>query len=83
VLEVVQQQEFLLIEEGTQAIGDRVITGLPHIESFGLRRSDEFGVSDRTESHEPDPIREALGDSGGHLEGESGLADAAGSGQGE
>jgi len=82
MLEVVEkEQEALLAEEVAQTVRNRPIASLPHIKHLGHSRGDEIGVSDRTESDKPDPVREGFADRGGDLEGESSLAHPAGTGQ--
>ena len=56
---------------------------LGDVEGRGDRGNHEPGIAKRREWHPEDAVGKVLGDGGGGLERESGLAGAAGTGQGE
>ena len=82
LLEVVQHQQGALVaQERRQPPVERLVAGLAHAEGLGDGGGDQVGVGDRGEGDEPDAVRERVGNRRGDLEGEAGLADAAGAGQ--
>jgi hypothetical protein len=84
VLEVVQDQQHpTLPQRLADAPLDRPPAGLPDVERSGDGRTDQGRIADRGEGHEPDAVGEGIGHFLGDAERESGLADAAGTGEGQ
>ncbi len=84
LLEAVEhEQRAAVAEGGLEGLEGRVVAGFADAERLGEGGGDEFGVGDRREGDEADAVGEAAGDRLGDLQGEAGLADAAGAGQGQ
>jgi hypothetical protein len=85
LLEVVEHEEHRSVGEvGGEVLG-RVDSGLGGGDAERLEhfRRDEVGVGDRGELDEVDPVGVGVGDLGGEVERQPGLAHAAGAGEGE
>ncbi len=84
VLEIVQhQQHGPIAQRRPEPVDRRPVARLPHPDHPGHGRQDEVRLDERRQGHEPGVPRERRRDLLGHAQGEAGLADAAGAGQGQ
>jgi hypothetical protein len=84
LLEVVQhEQQVLVAKECTESLDQWLVAGLPYAKNVSDRGCDQVGVSDRRQTHEEHAVRADIVHVGGHAQGKTGLAHAAGTGQGE
>ncbi len=84
VLEVVEDEQHLPL---AQIIGQAVAQGtaahLAQTQRLGDGGDDETRLAEGVEGHEPDPVRERIGHLGRDLDGQPGLANPAGAGEGQ
>ena len=84
LLEVVEQQEQSAIAQiGLEEISGGLVAHLEETQGLSNRRDDELRVADRGEGDKADTVGELVGKIRGDLEREPGLADAAGTSQGQ
>ena len=84
LLEIVEdQQQAAVPEEYGEQFLERTAAHIAQAERLGDSGDDEGGVADRRQVDERDPVGKGRGDVLGDPEGEAGLADAAGTGQGQ
>ena len=67
----------------SQAIRKLLVARFPNIQDLGDCGGDQLRIGDRAKADKPDAIREPVNGSGHNLESKTGLADPAGTGQGE
>ena len=84
VLEVVEDEQGILpLQEVRDPLQERSMAGLTHVQRLRDRREDQGGVTDGGQRHEPDPIGKVPRGLLGDPQGEPGLADPTGSGEGQ
>jgi hypothetical protein len=66
-----------------QAVRNRLVARFPNIQDLGDCGGDQIWIGDRAKADKPDAVRELVNGSGRNLESKTGLADPAGTGQGE
>ena len=77
------QQQMTVMQHIAEHVGHGPLSGPADAERLGDGRRDEGGIGDRRQRHDRGAVGERILQAGGHLQGETGLADAAGTGQGE
>src|SRR5262245_8130351 len=83
LLEVVQKEQKLLVAEiACQPLGKGLTRHLPDVQRLCDGCNHERSISDWGEIDEDDAVRKLVMQHGGGLQGQPGLADAAGTGQG-
>ncbi len=84
MLEVVEDQQDLQSRElFDDLVGQRPVACLPHAERLADCREYAVGIVRRGERHEGHAVREVVFGGTGHPQGDTGLADTAGTGQGQ
>ena len=84
LLQVIEhEQQAPAAEHKAQALGERPVTGFLYAQRLSDRRKDEGRVADRSETDEPNSIREGLSDLDGHGLRQPRLPHATGAGQGD
>ncbi len=84
VLQVVEHDQLApRAEDGAQPVGERPVAGLVHAQRPGERRQHEGRLGDGGQADDDGPVGEVRGHRVRGGEGEAGLADAAGTGQGQ
>jgi hypothetical protein len=84
VFDIIEQQQHLpIMENEREAVGGRLFIQLEKAKGLGNGRHDKPWVPNGRERDKPDVVRMVMGEAGGNLESEPGLADAPWAGQGQ
>ena len=73
----------LVAQVGNQEVGQKLTFSFPKTESVGNGGNDQFGIAERSQGDEADPVGKVFNQLGRRLQTQASFPNAAGSGEGQ